>query len=234
MDIKFGLVITLLICGAWLSVRTGKLNVSGAITGSIIGSFIYLGAGFTGIAMLAAFFLLGTLATSWKMSNKATAGLAEENKGRRTASQVIANGGVAAILGLFAWLYGEHAIMFRLMMAGSFASATADTLSSELGNYYGKKFYNVISLKPDTNGLNGVVSLEGTLIGIAGSAFIAFIYGIAYGWTLHVLWIIVAGTIGNFSDSILGATLERKNQLNNNAVNFLNTLIAALAAGIFK
>jgi uncharacterized membrane protein len=42
-------------------------------------------------------------------------------------------------------------------------------------------------------------------------------------------WLIVlTGTIGNLADSILGATYERKGAIGNNAVNFLNTLIAAL------
>ena len=233
MNSSFGLMVVLLLSGAFLSVLTHKLNVSGAITGVITGWCIFLGAGLTGILMLAAFFLLGSLATSWKMSNKLDAGLAEENKGRRTAGQVLANAGVAAIAGVLAWRDTGHAMLFRVMMAASFASATADTLSSELGNYYGKKFYNILTLKPDTRGLNGVVSAEGTLIGMAGSIFIAFIYGIGYGWTFDVLWIIVAGTVGNLSDSILGAALERKRQLNNNTVNFLNTLIAALCAALF-
>ncbi len=36
-----------------------------------------------------------------------------------------------------------------------------------------------------------------------------------------------AATFGNLVDSILGATLERKGHLSNNAVNFLNTFAAA-------
>ena len=40
--------------------------------------------------------------------------------------------------------------------------------------------------------------------------------------------IVLAGTAGNLADSLLGALFERGGILNNNAVNFLNTLTAAL------
>ncbi len=41
---------------------------------------------------------------------------------------------------------------------------------------YGRRFFNIITLKPDGKGLDGVISMEGTLIGIAGCVIIAAIY----------------------------------------------------------
>jgi uncharacterized protein (TIGR00297 family) len=228
--LEYIIVIAFLVAGMIASVKAGKLTVAASLTGGIIGFLIFMATGFMGLISMVTFFVLGTLATSWKLSVKQRLGLAETDKGRRVAGQVIANAGVAGLLALLIIMFPIYTKLFSVMIAASFASATADTLSSELGNVYGRKFYNVITFKKDTRGENGVVSLEGSIIGIIGSTVIAFIYAVAYSFDVNFLWIIAAGTIGNVTDSILGATLERKYILNNNAVNFSNTAIAAIAA----
>ncbi len=227
-------IILLLIIGTtmFLTVRLKKLTLPASIAGGVIGLLISPGAGFTGIAIMAAFFILGTVATSWKTKTKAALAIAEENNGRRTAGQVLANAGVAGILGIYIYLLPEQTHTLRLMMAGSFSAATADTLSSELGNVYGSRYYNIITFKKDTRGLNGVISAEGTLAGILGSIIIAIVYCIGFGWSTDFFSIVIGGTAGNLADSILGATVERKRYLNNDAVNFLNTSIGALTTMI--
>jgi len=220
-------IILILLAGALISVLAKKLTWLAGLTGFVTGVLIYVGAGYTGITMLAAFFILGTVATSWGMDKKKQKGLAEKDYGRRTTGQVIANAGVAAIMGFLAIVKPENRTLFQLMMAASFSSATADTLSSEMGNVLGKRFYNILTFRKDKRGLDGVVSMEGTLWGVAGSICIAAIHAIGFGFGVNFYLIIIAGTIGNLSDSLLGATLERKHYLNNNTVNFLNTAIAA-------
>ena len=212
--------------------KTKKLTPCAAIVAAIIGSVIFLGTGFTGITMIGLFFLLGSLATAFKIGAKEKLDVAEISKGRRTSGQVLANGGVAAIAGISAAYFTRQEELFAFLMAGALSAATADTLSSELGTLYGKQFYNILNFKKDTRGENGVVSLAGTLIGIAGSTMIAIIFSIGYGWDNRFYWIIIAGTVGNYTDSFLGATLERKQILKNNAVNFFNTLAGALTAFI--
>jgi len=59
---------------------------------------------------------------------------------------------------------------------------------------------------------------------------IAIIYAAGYGHPAHMLIILLAGTIGNLADSILGAALERKGRITNDLVNGLNTLIATITA----
>lgn len=235
MSLHLALVLLLLGFGMAYSARAGKLTIPAVWVGGALGVGIYLGAGFLGLGLLALFFGLGTAASAWRVADKRRLGLAEANKGRRTASQVLANAGVAGLLGLSAWLLPAHAPLCRLMLAGSFAAATADTLASELGNIYGRRYVNILTFRPDQRGLDGVISLEGTLLGLAGTALAASVYCLVNGW-LPVFWILLlAGTVGNLSDSVLGATLERRGYLPNNAVNFLNTLIGALtAAGLYQ
>ena len=213
-------ILLILFTGMAASVYWKKLTIPAAITGGIVGWLIYAGAGSTGLLMLAAFFIMGTAATSWKKRQKQPA-----HQVTRTTGQVLANGGVAALMGLGILLFPHEKNLFEIMMAGSLASAAADTLSSELGMVYGRRFYNILTWKPDQKGRDGVVSIEGLIIGLIGSAVIAVIFKSQF-------WIIIlSGTIGNLIDSILGATLERKNYIGNNAVNFANTLFAAIVAG---
>ena len=138
------LIIGILILGMVITVKAGKLTMHAALTGGLLGFAIFAGTGYMGIAMMATFFILATIATSWKVNMKSRLGLAEKNKGKRTAGQVIANAGAPAILGLMAWLLPLQSKLFLLMIAACFASATADTLSSELGNVYGRRFYNIL------------------------------------------------------------------------------------------
>lgn len=211
-----------------LSLILKKLTPGGAVAGSLIALGIYAGAGFTGIALLGAFFALGVGATAFKQAWKETAGIAKKHDRKRTAAQVFANGGVAAIVGASALLLPQKAALLQTMIAASLASATADTVSSELGVVYGRRFYNIRTFRPDTRGLDGVVSWEGTMLGLCGSIIIALVYAVGFGFSKNVIWIVMAGTAGNLVDSLLGATLERSQLLTNNAVNFFNTLVAAL------
>lgn len=232
MPLQLALVIVLLGLGMVYSAQAGKLTGPAVWVGGALGLLVYLGAGWPGLAALALFFGLGTAASAWRVADKRCLGLAEANRGRRTAGQVLANAGVAGLLGLLAWQLPAHAPLLRLMLAGSFAAATADTLASELGNVYGRSYYNILTFKPDQRGLDGVVSLEGTLLGLAGSAVIAAAYCVGAGWGPAFGWLLLAGTAGNLADSVLGATLERRHFLNNDAVNSLNTLVGAVVAAL--
>jgi uncharacterized protein (TIGR00297 family) len=231
MWLSYGLLTLILVAGVAYSITARKLTVIAALTGASVAVLVFEGAGFTGLAMMTIFFILGSASTS--VQSKSKQDINADQKGGRTAGQVLANAGTAALCGILILAFPAQAYILQLMMAASFASATADTLSSELGTVYGKRFINIITLKPDRRGLDGVISVEGTLIGITGSVVIAIVYTIGLGWTVNVIWIVLAGTLGNLADSVLGAVFERKGIIGNNTVNFLNTLIAALFMLLF-
>ncbi|HEV3412966.1 MAG TPA: DUF92 domain-containing protein [Puia sp.] len=231
MTLSAGIVLCILLAGLLFSIGQKKLTVPAALTGALLGWIIYAGGGFTGLAMMAAFFILGTAATSWKKELKLDIRSNAFHQLTRTTDQVLANAGVAGLAGLLGLLPGTHGTLLRVSMAASFAAAAADTLSSELGTVYGRRFFNVMTGRPDQKGLDGVVSIEGLLIGAAGAAIIGAIFMIGQGCNGRIfLIILLSGIFGNWADSVLGAVFERKGRLSNNMVNLLNTLAAALLA----
>ncbi len=234
MGLQYIFVGVALAFASHLSVAKSKLDKSGGVAAWFTGLLIFIGTGWAGLCLLVSFFLLGTFSTSIGLHKKARLGLVAEKDSKRTAGQVFANGGVATLLAICSIVFPTYQTVFLLMLAGAFSSATADTMSSELGNLYGKSFYNILTFKKDTRGLDGVVSVEGTLFGIAGSCLIAGIYSCFHGFGTDAFIIILAGIFGNVADSILGATAERKKLMGNNVVNFSNTAIGALAAFMLK
>ena len=226
------LVNLFLLAGVLYSTKRKKLTPAAAWQGGIIGLLIYAGSDLPGLSFLAGFFILGTIATSYKSKVKEEMGLAEKT-GRRKGSQVWANAGVAVLAAVFSLIFPACHEAFLVAIASAFSSATADTVSSELGSLYGKRFFHILSFKRDKRGLDGVVSKEGFLFGLAGSFCIAGLYAITSS-SGQAFWIIViAGTLGNIMDSVLGAALERKQMMGNDMVNFLNTLFAGLTGFIF-
>ncbi len=211
------------------SIASRKIDVPGGLTGGVLAFAIFLGGGLAGVLLLFCFFVLGSAASHWKRKEKGRMGLAQENRGIRSVRHAVSNGGVAAGCGFLAWCYPQYQGLCFAMLAASLASATADTLASELGNIYGRRFVNILSFRPDKRGLDGVISLEGSLLGALGAVIIAAIFFAASdaSWMI-ALGVAVGGVFGNTLDSVLGASLQRNGYMTNDTVNFANTLGGAL------
>jgi uncharacterized protein (TIGR00297 family) len=232
MSFNLILVVFYLIIASSLSYYLKKLTALGTISALFIGLIVYLGTSFIGLLLLVLFFVLSTIATKWKATKK-KANKHYENQGNgRTAQQVIANGGVPAILSFLAILYPLHTCILQVLLAGSLSAALADTLSSELGIIYGSNYYEILTFKKVLPGPDGIISLEGLLIGLAGSLLLGVVFCLLVGNFNFLLTIILSGTVGNLIDSLLGATFERKGLIGNNVVNFINTLTGAIVCFI--
>jgi len=208
----------------------GGMNAVGTAGGMALGAIIYVSLGPTGFLMLVAFYTLSTVATHWGFERKHRAGLAQTRGGRRSLRNVLANGSVAAACALLA-ATGLPDGMFVAAFAAAIAAATGDTLASEIGQLAGGRTRLITSFAPVSPGTEGGVSLVGTVAGALGCTSIASLgvpLGLYEPWS--ALLVAVAAVGGMFADSVLGASLERKGYLDNEAVNFSATLFAALMA----
>jgi uncharacterized protein (TIGR00297 family) len=205
------------------------VDLSGAVAGGVLGTAIYAFLGWRGFLLLGAFLLLGTAATRLGFARKAEARLAQGGGGRRSARHAVANAGVATLAAVFA-ATTPHPSIYLAAFAAAFASAAGDTLSSEIGQLWGGRTRLITTFEPVPPGTDGGVSAAGTLAGAAGSLVIAAL-GFAVGLypATGVAVVALAGVAGNTADSVLGATLERRGLLDNEGVNFANTLCGALA-----
>jgi uncharacterized protein (TIGR00297 family) len=195
----------------------------------------------SGLTPLVLLFLLTFLATRAGRQRKMNAGLAEARRGR-SAAQVIANLSIAGICSSpwIVWIVGgETSLVTRailIMKIGCLAAlveATADTVSSEIGQAFGGNPALIVGLRRVAPGTDGAVTTVGTCAGIAAGALVA----IAGGWAMHVgavgiLTVLGAGVSGLFFDSLLGATVERRGWIGNDLVNFTSTLFAAVSAAV--
>lgn len=220
-----GFLLTVLFAGGARILR--GVSVSGAVAGTLCCLLIVTGGGAAGFAALVMVFVL-----TWAATRLAGTG----NPGReRSASQVFANLSIAAAA--IAWPGGHP-----LLLAGGLAAlceAATDTVASETGKALSPRAWMITTWQPVAAGANGGISLAGTGLGIVAGCGVAGIYFLvarlgaaAAPPGKSILIVIAAGGVGMLVDSILGATLENRGWLDNDAVNLLGTLSAAVLGAI--
>lgn len=211
----------------------GTVSVSGAIMGMLLGVTTYWAAGWQGFALMLAFFVVGTSATKIGYARKLGAGIAQERGGARGWQHALANVGGPALMALLAWLTPFREL-FLISLSGALATATGDTVSSEIGKAYGKRTFLITTLRPVPAGTTGAVSAEGTLAGVLACFGVALLAR-ALGVVSPAWWMLVglAGSLGFFLEGYVGALFESSGWLNNEQVNFINTLLGAGLAAAF-
>lgn len=178
--------------------RTRALSPSGAAAAFAIGALVFARGGWTGAAVLFAFFIPSTLLSRIGAERKRALAAGEQH-GSRNGWQVLANGGVAALCILAGPAFGTA-------FAGAFAAASADTLATEIGMLSRGAPRSILTLRPLRPGISGGVTLLGLVASIAGALFVASIASFTgYGPLLAVA---LGGVAGALLDSIAGATLQ--------------------------
>ncbi len=206
------------------------VGVSGAVWGWVLGTLLYGLGGWQVFLMLVLFFALGTGCTKLGYGKKAALGIAQEKGGRRGAKNAFANtsaGVIFAFLSVATPFKGP----FLLAAVAAFATAASDTVASEIGQAYGRRHFLVTTFRRVPAGTDGAVSVEGTLAG----ALASLVLGALAWWTgivspVGIGIVVVAAFIGTTLESYLGAALEQANRIDNELVNFSNTIAGGLAA----
>jgi uncharacterized protein (TIGR00297 family) len=202
---------------------------AGAIAGAAVCFALLWSAGVGAFVALLTVFLLTWVATRIGYGRKQHLGTAEARTGR-DALQVLANLGMAAGCAvLFATFRPDPRLL--IAMAAALAEAAADTVSSEIGQALGGTPRLITTWRRVTPGTDGAITLAGTLAGAAAAVAVASVCVLTHIFEWKLLAVCAgAGAAGMIFDSLLGATLERRRILGNNAVNFASTIVAAVLA----
>jgi uncharacterized protein (TIGR00297 family) len=235
--------------------RAGALDVSGALAGAVFAWMLVALGGTAWAAPALAFFVLSSALS--RLPRRADG--APREREARDASQVLANGGVAALC-LALWAVRPPGASARwdavglAAFAGSLAAAAADTWATEIGTRWGGVPRRLAVGRRVAPGESGGVTFLGTLAAVAGAGSVALAASLASPLSTWAAVVVVgAGLVGATVDTLLGATLQARFRrpdgrlaetdgggawplargvrgLTNGAVNLACTLAGALAA----
>ncbi|PAE21813.1 hypothetical protein CHH80_03735 [Bacillus sp. 7504-2] len=229
------------------------LTLSGSIAAAFVGILTVLGLHIEGLFLLGLFFATSSYWSKYKKDQKDQVEERLAKGSRRDWLQVIANGGCAALTSLLYYITGEplYVIAFCILIATS----NSDTWASEIGTLSKKLPLSVRSFQLVPKGTSGAISALGTFAGIAGSALIAIASLFLFAFSIEIAFLVfLFGFFGNLLDTGLGAlfqatyrcnhcSLETEKTyhcgqrtekirgfslLNNDVVNLLSSLLAAL------
>jgi uncharacterized protein (TIGR00297 family) len=192
---------------AW---KVGALSSGGAAAAALVGGVVFGLGGLSWAILLLAFFVSSSALSRVFIPRKAAVEREFAKGGRRDAGQVLANGGLGALLAACNAIFPGQTWVW-VAFAGAMAAVNADTWATELGVLSPTPPRLMTTGRIATAGASGAISPLGTLAGLAGAAFLA---GLAawMGTEIPLLPVFGAVTVGGLTgslvDSLLGSTLQ--------------------------
>jgi uncharacterized protein (TIGR00297 family) len=234
---------------AWVAWRAGTLTLSGAVAAWTVGALVLYGTGWSGGAVLAAFFVSSSVVS--RLEPTSPRAPLDSKGNRRDLWQVYANGGVAAGCAIAA--RGDVDLAVWLVTA-SLAAAAADTWATAVGirSRQEPRLFGVGA--PVARGTSGGMTVAGSAAAAAGAMLVAGTGALAGRMPLLLPAATLIGFGGMVVDSAAGAALQGRfhcpvcdepsewrihrcgsptvrqgglEWLNNDGVNFIATAFAA-------
>ncbi len=245
---------------AFISYKVKFLTFDGAIATFVLAGVIFGLGGLKWSVPILSFFILSSLLSKLRKNINEEVETYFEKTGVRDAMQVIANGGLGGILVIINSFYYNE--LFYLIYLSTLAAVCADTWATEIGTWRKTATYNILNLKPITQGVSGGISLRGTFGAFMGAVVIAIsgLPWINFNIVPYIFIIVLSGVAGSIFDSFLGATIQAQYKcntcnkvtekifhcgqksihfrgydwLNNDAVNLFSGVAGALVILLFK
>ena len=199
---------------ALVAIGASAIDRRGFLACLAVGYPIILGGGWRWFVIVATFFVLGVAFTWYRYEYKKSIGSAQEKGGTRNWPNILANGGIASLLGLGELLGGG--LVFSVLYIGAVSAAASDTVATELG-LLNKSPPRLIthpgrSVSPGTSGGVSPLGIAGTFLASALIGAVSAVLGVASGFPAgYVVAVSVSGgVIGSLADSAAGATFQRK------------------------
>lgn len=199
---------------AFLAERHKLLTLSGAIATFLVGTIIFGMGGWLFAIPLLAFFISSSLLSRFRKHDKAGSGVKTVKGATRDAWQVLANGGVAAII-VVIFYFTVHRLPWHItrnllcLYLAALATVNADTWATEIGSLSKIPPRLLKNWKPAQSGTSGAISGLGLVASLAGSVIVPLsVYWVWKLDTAEFFVIVWAGFLGSFADSILGASIQ--------------------------
>ena len=183
----------------------GSLSRSGAIAAMAVGTLTFGVGGALPAVLLLLFFLSSSALSRVGGARKLRVATAFAKGGRRDHGQVLANGGLAALLSVGYGLTGDS--LWLAGLGGALAAVNADTWATELGVLARQAPRLITSGTSVEPGTSGAISGPGTLAALGGALLIGIPLAIA-GMPKLTLAAAIGGMAGSLLDSLLGATVQ--------------------------
>ncbi|WP_406661426.1 TIGR00297 family protein [Methanolobus sp. ZRKC3] len=219
----------------YLAYKTKIADISALLGAALLGVLVIVFSEIFWFILLLTFFILGGAFTKYKYKYKESIGLAQSEGGVRSYENVFSNSTAALMLAILYGIYPQYSELIIFAYLGTVATATGDTLASEIGTTAQSQPIMITTLKPAAAGVDGAVTVLGEIAALLGAMVIG-ILPVIFGKVDSIIPVILITTAGGFLgtnvDSLLGATLQKRGMLSNSGVNFVATFAGAAISAI--